>query len=84
MVEIVSPETVKKDMKYKRLIYEKHSIPEYWVVHPEQSIVMVYKLNEEKKYDKAEIYSKDDQIPLTLRAGTIMINLDTVFTSSVL
>jgi Uma2 family endonuclease len=79
VAEIVSPDTAKKDMKYKLLIYEKHGIPVYWVVHPEENIVMVYKLNEQKKYSRAEIYSKDDQIELILKDGTIMINLETVF-----
>jgi Uma2 family endonuclease len=79
VVEIVSPDTVKKDMKYKLLLYEKHGVPEYWVVHPEENIVMVYKLNEKMQYNRAEIYSKDDQIELILKDGTIMINLEAVF-----
>jgi len=79
VVEIVSPDTVKKDMKYKLLLYEKHGVPEYWVVHPEENIVMVYKLNEKMQYNRAEIYSKDDQIELILKDGTITINLEAVF-----
>jgi Uma2 family endonuclease len=74
VVEIASPDTIKKDMKYKLSIYEKHGIPEYWIVHPEENIVMVYKLNEQKQYSRAEIYSQNDQIELILKDGKIMIN----------
>jgi len=79
IVEIVSPDTLKKDMKYKLLTYEKHGVPEYWVVHPGENIVMVYKLNEQKKYDRAEFYSKEDQIELKLKDGTMTIDLESIF-----
>lgn len=79
IVEITSPATAKKDMKYKLLLYEKHGIPEYWIVHPEEHIVMVYKLDEQGKYGRAEIFSKDDIVQLKLKDGVIEINLDAVF-----
>jgi Uma2 family endonuclease len=79
IVEITSPATAKKDMKYKLLLYEKHGIPEYWIVHPEEHIVMVYKLDEQKKYGRAEIFSKEDTIELKLKEDVIEINLEAVF-----
>ncbi|MCP5051670.1 MAG: Uma2 family endonuclease, partial [bacterium] len=32
IIEIVSPGTAKKDMKFKLMLYEKHGVPEYWIV----------------------------------------------------
>jgi Uma2 family endonuclease len=79
IVEITSPATVKKDLKDKLLLYEKHGVPEYWVIQPQEHIIMVYKLNDRKRYDRAEIFSKEDKISLTLKEGTLEIDLETVF-----
>jgi Uma2 family endonuclease len=79
IVEITSPATVKKDMKDKLLLYEKHGVPEYWVIHLEENIIMVYKLNEQKRYDRAEIFSKEDKIELKLKEDTVEIDLEKIF-----
>ena len=79
IAEITSPATIKKDMKYKLLLYEKHGVPEYWIIQPEENIIMVYKLNDQKRYDRAEIYSKEDKIELKLKEGTVVIDLEKVF-----
>lgn len=79
IVEITSPATVKKDMKDKLLLYEKHGVPEYWVIHPEENIIMAYKLNEQKRYDRAEIFSKEDKIELKLKEDAVEIDLETIF-----
>ncbi|MCP5045999.1 MAG: Uma2 family endonuclease [bacterium] len=79
IIEIVSPGTAKKDMKFKLMLYEKHGVPEYWIVQPAERIVMVFKLNEQKNYDRAEVYSSEDTIPLTLKESALEIDLDSVF-----
>jgi Uma2 family endonuclease len=81
ITEITSPATAKKDMKYKLLLYEKHGVPEYWVVHPEENLVMVYKLDEQRKYGRAEVFAKEDVIELKLKEGAdpVEINLESVF-----
>ncbi|MCU0288973.1 MAG: Uma2 family endonuclease [Acidobacteria bacterium] len=38
IAEITSLATIKKDMKDKLLLYEKHGVPEYWVIQPEESV----------------------------------------------
>lgn len=79
IAEITSLATIKKDMKDKLLIYEKHGVPEYWIIQPEENLVMVYKLNEQKRYDRAKVFSKEDKIELKLKEGTIEIDLGKVF-----
>jgi Uma2 family endonuclease len=79
IVEIVSPLTVKKDMKVKLLLYEKHGVPGYWVVHPEENIVMVHKLNEDRQYGRAEVFSREDKIELKLKDTSLEIDLESVF-----
>ena len=79
VVEIISPFTAKKDLEYKLKLYEKHRIPEYWVVHPHERTVMVYRLNEQNKYDHAEVYGQEDVIPLSLLDNILEVNLQSVF-----
>ena len=34
MIEILSPSTAEKDRGYKRTLYAKHGVAEYWLVDP--------------------------------------------------
>lgn len=44
VIEIVSPATVRKDMREKFAIYEKYGVKEYWIVHPVDQTVMIFPL----------------------------------------
>ncbi len=79
IAEILSISTAKKDLKTKRILYEKYRVPEYWILHPGEHIIMVYKLDKKKKYGEPEIYSSEDKIPLTLGNQTMEINLEKLF-----
>jgi Uma2 family endonuclease len=79
IAEIVSPSTVKIDMKFKLHLYEKHKVPEYWIILPSENTVQVYQLNDKKKYGRAEVYFKDDAIPLKLQDYSFEINLESIF-----
>ncbi len=45
-VEIVSPELIKRDYRYKRSEYAALEIPEYWIVDPQENKVTVLLLDE--------------------------------------
>ncbi|MDJ0617842.1 MAG: Uma2 family endonuclease [Calothrix sp. MO_192.B10] len=53
VVEVVSPESVKRDYRYKRSEYAALEIPEYWIVDPIESKVTVL-LWEEGLYEDRE------------------------------
>ena len=55
IIEVLSPGTAAKDHIHKRLLYEQHSVLEYWLVHPTDRLVTIYRLNAESKYNQAEI-----------------------------
>ncbi|MCU0644578.1 MAG: Uma2 family endonuclease [bacterium] len=78
IIEILSPFTAPKDMKIKLSLYEKHGVTEYWVVHPIDNIVMVFKLGKNKKYGKPEVYTEEDKIKTAILEG-LKIELDKVF-----
>jgi Uma2 family endonuclease len=55
IIEVLSPRTAAKDHIHKRLLYERHGVLEYWLVHPTDRLVTIYRLNTEGKYNQAEI-----------------------------
>ncbi|HYQ92025.1 MAG TPA: Uma2 family endonuclease, partial [Candidatus Competibacteraceae bacterium] len=40
---------------HKRLLYERHGVLEYWLVHPTDRLVTIYRLNTASKYNQADI-----------------------------
>ncbi len=44
VIEIVSPDDPKRDIKTKRLDYAEARIPEYWIVNPENETIAVLRL----------------------------------------
>jgi Uma2 family endonuclease len=55
IIEVLSSGTAAKDHIHKRLLYERHGVLEYWLVHPTDRLVTIYRLNTEGKYNQAEI-----------------------------
>ena len=62
IIEILSPSTGSVDLKDKKAIYEFSEVPEYWIVHPHDQTVIVYVLDDQKKYAIAGIYASTDTI----------------------
>jgi Uma2 family endonuclease len=78
IIEIVSPSTASIDYIKKLSLYEKNMVKEYWIVHPTDEIVMIYKLNTLDKYERAEIYSKDDEVKVGI-FGDLVIRFGEIF-----
>lgn len=41
--EVLSPGTAAHDQIRKRAVYERHAVPELWLVHPADRLVMIYR-----------------------------------------
>lgn len=80
IIEIISPSTASMDYIKKLSLYEKNEVKEYWIVHPVDEIVMVYKIDDYRKYKRPEIYSKDNSIKPSI-FEELVIDLDKVFSS---
>ena len=76
-IEILSPSTTRKDMTVKFALYERVGVKEYWIVHPLDKTVLVYKLDG-NKYARAEMYSAEDKIKVGIFED-LEIDLGTVF-----
>ncbi len=66
IVEVTSPGTASLDYIKKLALYEKHGVKEYWLVHPVDGIVMVYRLGTDGRYERPEIYARDDVVKVSL------------------
>lgn len=78
VIEVVSPTTLKRDLREKFYLYEKAGIKEYWVVNPTEKNVLVFVLGEDKKYRRHEIYFEDEQVRVKVLEG-LTIDLREVF-----
>lgn len=46
IVEVLSPSTAAKDQTDKFALYERHGVREYWLVHPTDRVLTVYRLQD--------------------------------------
>ncbi|WP_133512216.1 Uma2 family endonuclease [Candidatus Thiosymbion oneisti] len=56
IIEVLSPATAAKDQIRKRALYERHGVREYWLVHPTDRVLFMYRLG-------ADGYGKPDILP---------------------
>jgi Uma2 family endonuclease len=78
VVEIVSPATAQRDMKEKFLAYERFGVKEYWIIHPMEQILMVFKRQPGGRYGRPDVYSPGDKVEPGVLPG-FSIDLSTVF-----
>jgi Uma2 family endonuclease len=78
VVEIVSPGSVKKDLKDKKEVYEFAGVKEYWIVYPLEETILVYLLNENGVYVVNEPFTIGDEIKVSVFPD-LMLNLADVF-----
>lgn len=69
VVEIISPSTSAKDNIIKRRIYEQAGVNEFWLVHPVDRLIRVYKLGKDGLFGREDIYDDQAQIEIAQFAG---------------
>ncbi len=77
VVEILSPTTAEKDRTYKRRLYAKHGVGEYWIVDPDSETIEVLKLGR-RGFERFALYRKQDTLTSPLLPG-LKIPVDEVF-----
>ena len=77
MIEILSPTTAERDVTYKKVLYARYGVREYWIVDPEKKNVEVLTLKKEG-YETFGIYKMQDTLTSPLLSG-LSINLTKVF-----
>lgn len=79
IIEVLSSSTAKKDLDEKYHLYEESGVKEYWVVFPEEKVISVYLLNEEKlEYELVKHFEKGEKVKVNVLEN-LVIDLDDIF-----
>jgi Uma2 family endonuclease len=76
-VEILSPRTQQYDRGYKRTLYSRHGVQEYWIVDPSAETVEVL-TEADQGLAPTATYSRSETLVSPLLAG-LSIDLDQIF-----
>ena len=77
VVEILSPATAERDRTYKKTLYARHGVREYWIVDPEEKTVEVMTLGK-AGFESSGVHGKQGVLRSPLFTG-LSINLSDVF-----
>jgi len=77
IVEVLSPNSVSKDLHEKYEVYEKAGVREYWVVHPAEKTITAFILKN-GKYETFKPLTRGDQISSVVLPG-FTISLEEIF-----
>ncbi len=78
IIEIISKSSAKNDAIEKYQIYQEAGVREYWIVYPEEELVHVFLLENEKFFLK-KVYASDDKIEVAIFNGELTIDLTEIF-----
>ena len=78
VVEILSPDTAAYDKGYKRDLYEKHGVKEYWMADVDSRTITVLRLNAAGVFELAGIYGEGDAFESSVLVG-FTLNVSEVF-----
>lgn len=74
VIEVLSPGTASHDQLLKRDLYERHGVAEYWLVHPGDRLVTVYRLLD-GAYGKPHVQEFAGSLSPTIPDG-VQVDLD--------
>lgn len=77
IIEILSPGSNRKELKYKYEVYEESGVKEYWVIQPTEQTLLIYTLIS-GKYVPSRLFSPGDIVSSACIAG-FSLDLEEVF-----
>lgn len=78
ILEVLSPSTASHDQIKKRELYERHGVREYWLIHPIDRVLTIYRL-QNGEYGKAEILELSGSTPISI-LDNVQIEWDDLLT----
>lgn len=78
IVEVLSPSNSKHDLQVKFDLYEEVKVPEYWIVNPQEKLVTVYYL-ENDKYVGSKPFIDDQQIIESKHLPALKVSVGAIF-----
>ena len=77
VIEITSPATEDRDRHYKKTLYARHGVKEYWIVDPKGKIVEVYTLGTQG-FELVKVYKAEEILESPL-LSELRVDLREVF-----
>jgi len=77
VIEVTSPATEDRDRHYKKTLYARHGVKEYWIVDPDGKTVEVYTLGE-KGFELVRACEASEALKSPLLEG-LEVDLNEVF-----
>jgi len=77
IIEILSPGSNRKELKYKYEVYEESGVKEYWVIQPTEQTLLIYTLTT-RKYVPSRLFSPGDIVSSACIEG-FSLDLEEVF-----
>ena len=71
VVEVLSQSTRKRDMTEKLALYATHGVGHYWIVNPDDRVLIVYRLSGDS-YERIAVYQGADQFQSDLFADATL------------
>jgi Uma2 family endonuclease len=71
IMEVLSPRTAAKDQRPKRDLYERHGVGEYWLVHPTDQVLFIYRLAD-GRYGKPDVRPALGETPVATLPGLVI------------
>ncbi len=68
IVEILSPGNSQTELKHKFKLYESHGVREYWIIHPENQNLLIYRLVD-GRYITTGLLTSGDVVESTVLEG---------------
>ena len=80
IIEILSKSTSEKDLTEKYDIYQNAGVSEYWIVHPHEATVMIFRLDENGQYKsvREKPFVRSESVPTNVFSD-FQIDLKEVF-----
>jgi Uma2 family endonuclease len=66
VVEVLSPNTSRRDLREKKALYQQAGVAEYLVIDPLELYVQAFRLEEGGQYGEGKIFGPDEILPLCL------------------
>jgi len=71
VLEVLSPATASHDQIKKRKLYERHGVREYWLVHPIDRILTIYRL-QGKEFAKPSFIELSGETAISVLDGVVI------------
>ncbi len=76
-VEVLSPSTAQRDRSFKRALYARHGVKEYWIVDPDAKTVSVLLLDDDR-FRTVRIYAESETVESIILDG-FQFDADAIF-----